>query len=48
VAWRVSDAELERLAAQHGQEIRTHRDQTRSIYIAAPGQRWVEFIAYPE
>ena len=47
VGFRVSEAELERLAAEHGQAIRTHRDQTRSFYIAAPGGRWIEFIAYP-
>ncbi len=47
VAWRVTETELERLAAAHGQTIRTHRDHTRSIYVEAPGGRWVEFIAYP-
>jgi hypothetical protein len=47
VGFRVSEAELERLAGVHGQAIRTHRDKTRSFYIAAPGGRWVEFIAYP-
>ncbi len=47
LGWRVSEAELERLAAQHGQSIRTHRDRTRSFYLEAPGGRWIEFIAYP-
>lgn len=47
LGWRVSEAELERLAAVHGKTIRTHRDRTRSFYIEAPGGRWVEFIAYP-
>jgi catechol 2,3-dioxygenase-like lactoylglutathione lyase family enzyme len=47
VAWRVSAEELERLAAEQGQTIRTHRDQSRSIYIAAPGGHWIEFITFP-
>lgn len=47
IAWRVSEEELERLATRHAQTIRTHRDKTRSIYVAAPGEQWVEFIAYP-
>lgn len=47
LGFRVSEPELERLAAQHGQSIRTHRDRTRSFYLAAPGGRWIEFIAYP-
>lgn len=47
VAWRVSDEDLERLAAEHGPKIRTHRDGTRSIYVPAPGERWIEFISYP-
>ena len=33
LGWRVSEAELERLAAEKGQTIRTHRDRTRSIYL---------------
>jgi hypothetical protein len=47
VAWRVTPADLEQLAAEHGATIRTHRDQTRSFYLAAPGDRWIEFICYP-
>ncbi len=47
VAWRVTDDELEKLAAQHGQQIRPHRDNTRSFYVQAPGDRWIEFISYP-
>ena len=47
IAWRVSDDELERLAAEHRQTIRAHRDRSRSFYLAAPGGRWIEFIAYP-
>jgi hypothetical protein len=47
VAWRVTDEDLERLAAQFGKTIRTHRDQSRSFYIEAPGGRWIEFIHFP-
>jgi catechol 2,3-dioxygenase-like lactoylglutathione lyase family enzyme len=47
ISWRVSEADLQRLAAEHGETIRTHRDGTRSFYLAAPGERWIEFIAYP-
>ena len=37
VAFRVDQEELERLAAEHGATIATHRDATRSIYLAGPG-----------
>ncbi len=47
VGFRVTATELERLAAQHGQTIRPHRDGSRSFYLEAPGGRWVEFITYP-
>jgi hypothetical protein len=47
VAWRVDEEELERLAAEHGQAIATHRDATRSFYLKAPGDQWIEVIAYP-
>ncbi|HEX2507254.1 MAG TPA: VOC family protein [Miltoncostaeaceae bacterium] len=47
VAFRVDDAELERLAAEHGAEIATHRDATRSIYLTGPGSLRTEIIAYP-
>ncbi len=47
IAWRVSEADLERLAAEHGQTIRAHRDQTRSFYLQAPGGQWIEVIAFP-
>lgn len=46
LAWRVSTVELERLAAQHGQEIKEHRDKTRSFYLQAPGEQWVEIISF--
>jgi catechol 2,3-dioxygenase-like lactoylglutathione lyase family enzyme len=48
IAWRVSDDELEQLAARHGAEIKPHRDGTRSFYIESPGGQWVEFISFPE
>ena len=47
VAWRVEEAELERLAAEHRREIHPHRDGTRSFYLEAPGGHWIEIIAYP-
>lgn len=48
LAWRVSAAELERLAARHAMAIHPHRDGTRSFYLEAPGGQAVEVIAYPE
>ncbi len=39
--------QLEELAAEHGVEIATHRDATRSIYLAGPGSLQTEIIAYP-
>lgn len=47
IAWRVSEADLEALAERYGQEIRPHRDRTKSFYIEAPGGQWVEIIAFP-
>ncbi len=47
VAFRVDDAQLERLAAEHGAEIATHRDATRSIYLPGPGALQTEIISYP-
>lgn len=47
LAWRVSDEELERLAALHGQTIHPHRDRTRSFYLEAPGGAAIEIISYP-
>jgi catechol 2,3-dioxygenase-like lactoylglutathione lyase family enzyme len=47
LAWRVDDAELERLAAEHGAEVSPHRDGTRSFYLEAPGGQSIEVIAYP-
>ncbi len=48
LAYRVDAAELERLAAEHGLEIATHRDATRSIYLQGPGSLATEIITYPE
>jgi len=47
IAWRVSDADLERLARQHGATIHPHRDRTRSFYLEAPGDQHVEIISFP-
>ncbi len=44
LAWRVSQADLELLAAQHGKSIDTHRDGTRGFYLKAPGGNVVEII----
>jgi hypothetical protein len=48
VAWRVGPGELERLAAEHGAVVTTHRDRTRGFYVEAPGGQWIEIIAYPD
>jgi len=48
LAFKVSDAEFERLAAEHGAVIAVHRDASRSFYLAAPGDARVEVIAYPD
>lgn len=47
VAFRVSEEELEALAAEHGAPIATHRDATRSIYLEGPGSLATEIISYP-
>ena len=47
LAYRVDADELERLAAEHGLEIATHRDATRSIYLTGPGSLRTEIISYP-
>jgi hypothetical protein len=48
LAFKVSAAELARLAAEHSAEIAAHRDGSRSFYVAAPGEHRVEFVAYPD
>lgn len=45
LAWRVDAAELERLAREHGQEIKPHRDGTRSFYLEGPGGQAIEIIS---
>jgi catechol 2,3-dioxygenase-like lactoylglutathione lyase family enzyme len=47
LAWRVTNAELDRLAAEHAAEIRRHRDASRSFYTEGPGNTVVEIVAYP-
>ncbi len=46
VAFRVDALELDHLARKYGEEIRPHRDGSRSFYVGAPGGAAVEFIAY--
>lgn len=48
LAFKVSTAELERMAAEHDGEIDEHRDGSRSFYVHAPGDHRVELIAYPD
>lgn len=48
LAYKVSTAEIERLAEVHDGEIATHRDASRSFYLVAPGDHRVEVIAYPD
>ena len=48
IAFKVSAAELERLAREHGAEIAVHRDASRSFYLDAPGGAPLEVIAYPD
>ena len=46
LAWRVSEAELVRLAEKHGKEIAPHRDGTKSFYLDGPGGAHVEIITF--
>ncbi len=46
LAWRVSDMELQELAAKYDKEIVPHRDKTRSFYLEAPGSQWIEIITF--
>ena len=46
LAWRVSAADLERLAEQYGRTIQPHRDGTRSFYLDAPGGQAIEIITF--
>jgi catechol 2,3-dioxygenase-like lactoylglutathione lyase family enzyme len=47
LAWRVTNAELERLAADRGIAILPHRDASRSFYIDGPAATVIEIVAYP-
>jgi catechol 2,3-dioxygenase-like lactoylglutathione lyase family enzyme len=47
LAWRVTNAELEVLAVEHGVPIDVHRDASRGFYIPGPGDSVIEIIAYP-
>jgi catechol 2,3-dioxygenase-like lactoylglutathione lyase family enzyme len=47
LAWRVTNAELERLAADRGVAILPHRDASRSVYIDGPADTVIEIVAYP-
>jgi len=48
LAFKVSGAELERLAGEHDAQISVHRDASRSFYLDAPGGHGVEIIAYAD
>jgi catechol 2,3-dioxygenase-like lactoylglutathione lyase family enzyme len=48
LAFAVSGATLEHLAAEHGGEIALHRDGSRSFYLEAPGDGRLEIVAYPD
>ncbi len=47
IAWRVSESELDRLAALYGKPIKPHRDRTKSFYLEAPGGQHIEIITFP-
>jgi catechol 2,3-dioxygenase-like lactoylglutathione lyase family enzyme len=47
LAWRVTNAELDRMAVARRVEIRLHRDASRSFYIEGPGATVIEIVAYP-
>ena len=46
LAWRVSDAQLEQMAARYQKTIALHRDKTRSFYLEAPGGQHIEIISF--
>jgi hypothetical protein len=49
LAFRVnSREELEKLATSNHAQIETHRDQSESFYLQAPGGAWVEIVFYPQ
>jgi len=47
LAWRVSNAELDQMAAARGTTISVHRDASRSFYMDGPGDTVIEIVAYP-
>ena len=47
VALRVDEPTLERMAAEAGRTIDTHRDGTKGIYLKDPAGNVVELICYP-
>jgi hypothetical protein len=47
IAWRADPADLDRLAAQHQQIVKEHRDRSRGFYLEAPGGQSIEIISYP-
>ncbi len=46
LAWRVSEAQLEQMAARYQKTIALHRDKTRSFYLEAPGGQAIEIISF--
>ena len=48
LAFKVSPAELARMADEHGAAVAEHRDGSQSFYVAAPDGRSVEIVAYPD
>lgn len=46
-AFRIDDAELERMAAAHKKTIKDHRDGTRSFYTSDGNGNVLEYISYP-
>ena len=48
LAYSVSGADLQRLAGEHGSEIASHRDGSRSFYLDGPGDHRIELIAYQD
>ena len=48
LAFRVGADELERIAAENGVAIATHRDGPRGVYLQGPGSLQTEIIHYPD
>jgi len=45
LAWRVS-ADLPALSKRHGEEVKGHRDDSRSFYLDGPGGQSIEIITF--